>query len=234
VAPTRPWIGQQAHHPVAEIDRLFEVVGDEEHRGPCGGDDGEHLVLQRLARHGVERSERLVHEQHLRLLGEAAGDLQALLHAPRHLGRVFVGVVGQAHLGEERRDAVRPLALRHARGFERKGHVAGGRPPGQERAAVILEHDGDIPARPRHGLAVEDRAAARDRHEAGGGAQRRGLAAARGTDDAQELAPRDLDAHILQDRLAAEHHGDALEVDERGGFRGLGLRGQSAPPVPCS
>ena len=39
---------------------------------------------------GVERGERLVHQQHLRLVGQHAGDLDALLHAAGELGRMLV------------------------------------------------------------------------------------------------------------------------------------------------
>jgi hypothetical protein len=42
-------------------------------------------VLQILPRHGVERAERLVHQQDARLLRKAARDLQPLLHSARHL-----------------------------------------------------------------------------------------------------------------------------------------------------
>ena len=85
-------MGLKADHPVAEIDRLLEIVGDEEDRRLRRARDFEHLVLQALARHRVERAERLVHHQRVGLLREAAGDLQPLLHAARHLRRVLLRV----------------------------------------------------------------------------------------------------------------------------------------------
>src|SRR5436190_6814030 len=51
---------QQPDDAVAEIDRLFEVVGDEQHRGAAGADQRQNFILQALPGHGVERAERLI------------------------------------------------------------------------------------------------------------------------------------------------------------------------------
>ena len=66
-------------------------------------------VLQVRARLRVDRRERLVHQQDLRLVGERAGDRDALLHAARELPRVAVAEVRQA----DRRRA--PRRARRAR-----------------------------------------------------------------------------------------------------------------------
>ena len=55
----------------------------------------EQLLLQPLAGLRVEGTERLVHEQHLGLVGQAARDRDALLHAAGQLVRVAVGELGQ-------------------------------------------------------------------------------------------------------------------------------------------
>ena len=96
---------QQADDAIAEIDRLFEIVGDEDHGGVAGAHQRQHLVLQALPRHRIERAERLVHQQRLRLLRQAARDLQALLHAARHLRRIFFGMIGQADFVQQFVDA---------------------------------------------------------------------------------------------------------------------------------
>ena len=75
--------GRHHEHPVAEQDRLLEAVGDEQHGAPVGLPQLEQLVLQDLAHLGVERGERLVHQQDLGLDGERPGDGDALLHAAR-------------------------------------------------------------------------------------------------------------------------------------------------------
>ena len=76
-----------------------------------------NLVLQALPRHRVERAERLVHQQRLGLLREAARELQALLHAARHLHRIFLGMIGQADLFQQFLDARRALRRSAARGL---------------------------------------------------------------------------------------------------------------------
>ena len=67
---------------VTELDRLVDVVRDE--------DDGlaefllkpEELLLQLGPHHRVDRAERLVHEHHRRVCGQGTGDSDALLLAP--------------------------------------------------------------------------------------------------------------------------------------------------------
>ena len=80
---------------------------------PVGRHSSLHLVLQVLPGQGVDRAERLVHQHHVGIVGEHAGDLAALLHAARQL-------VGRA-LGERRpgrrgraRPRPRPAARRSA------------------------------------------------------------------------------------------------------------------------
>ena len=48
------------------------------------------LVVQQVARHRVERAERLVHQQHVGVLRERAGERDALAHAARELVRALV------------------------------------------------------------------------------------------------------------------------------------------------
>ena len=103
----RPGLASSAIDAVAEVEGLVQIVGDEQHRRPPLGDDAQHLVLQGLARHGVERAKRLVHQQHRGVLRQAAGDLQPLLHAAGKLDRIFVGMVGKAGLGKQGGDALR-------------------------------------------------------------------------------------------------------------------------------
>ena len=195
---------QQADDAVAEIDRFVEVVGHEDHGGAAGRHQRQHLVLQSLPRHRVQRAERLVHQKRLRLLRQAAGDLQALLHAAGHFGRVFAGVAGQADGAQQFLDAGRALGRRHAAGFQRQRDVARRGAPRQQRLAVILEHDRDLAARLAHRLAVEIHLAAGRLVEPCRQPQRRGLAAAGGADDAEEFAGPDAEAEILDDGLAAE------------------------------
>ena len=80
----------QDRDPVAHLDRLVDVVGDEDDRLAQLGLQAQELVLQALAVDRVDRAERLVHEHHRRVDGERAGDADALALAAGELRRVAV------------------------------------------------------------------------------------------------------------------------------------------------
>ena len=77
------------------------------------------LLLQRLAGQRVERAERLVEEEHLRLGRKRARNRDALPHAARQLARPPVDGVAEADLAER----VARLA-RAARSRVRSGNAA--------------------------------------------------------------------------------------------------------------
>ena len=84
--------GARAHHDDArrEEDRLGDRVRDEDDRRGELLPDREQLQVQALARHLVERAERLVHQEQRRLERERARDRDALLHAAGELPGVVV------------------------------------------------------------------------------------------------------------------------------------------------
>ena len=84
------------HHAIRQQHRLVDVVGDHHHRVAEPRMDLHDAVLQMGAGQRVERAERLVHQQHLGLHGERAGDADALLHAAGDLVRALV--LGLRHL----------------------------------------------------------------------------------------------------------------------------------------
>jgi len=66
---------------IGQRERLDDVMRDE-HDSHLGlGNDLVQQLLHAPARYGVEGAERLVHERDLRLIGEHAGDGNALLHS---------------------------------------------------------------------------------------------------------------------------------------------------------
>ena len=95
--------GRAAHdqHPVGEEHRFENAVGDEEHRLAVGDPDALQLEVHALARQRVERAERLVHQQHARIVNEAPGDADALLHAAGQLGRIFASRSREPDQGEQ-------------------------------------------------------------------------------------------------------------------------------------
>ena len=184
-------MGPEPDHPVAEIDRLLEIVCDEKDGHARAARDFEHLVLQGLAGHRVERPEWLVHHHRRRLLRKAACDLQPLLHPTRHLRRVLVGEGAEPNSPEERRDPVAALIARRSHGFERKRDVARGGAPGQQRPGIVLEDDRDVAARAFDTCAGEVDLAARRPDQAGGDPEGGRLAAAGWTHNAHDLAALD-------------------------------------------
>src|SRR5260221_6478669 len=93
--------GRHQHDAVGEQDRFVDVVGDHEHRLVGRGADLQQLVLDHAARQRVERTERLVEEQHLRLDGESTGDADALLHAAPEPRGLLVLRAGEADQVDE-------------------------------------------------------------------------------------------------------------------------------------
>ena len=78
---------EEQHRPVGEADGLAHVVRDEDDGQSELGVDALDLVVHRVAGHGVEGRERLVHQDDLGLLGEHAGQLGALAHTAGQLVR---------------------------------------------------------------------------------------------------------------------------------------------------
>jgi hypothetical protein len=108
--------------------------------------DLQQLVLQPGAGQRVQRAEGLVHQQHLGLHRQRAGDAHALLHAAADLVRALVRR-GQAHQVQRGQRAL--LQLRLALGgaehpLHRQVDVVQAAQPGQQR--VVLEHHAAVGA----------------------------------------------------------------------------------------
>ena len=89
--------GAEDGYAVAEPYGLVDVVRDEDDGLVQLPLEAQEFVLELGADHGVDRAERLVHEQHRRVRGERAGHADALLLAAGELVRVaLAGVGGEA------------------------------------------------------------------------------------------------------------------------------------------
>ena len=134
---------------VAEASRLPDVVGDEEHVELRLPPDPLQLVVHQVAGHGVEGAERLVHEQHVGLLGQRPGQGHPLAHAT---GQLVGLLVDEAARGAPARAARPPgvlrSAARHAAQPQGQLDVLAHGQPREERG--LLEHQGGLPL--RHGL----------------------------------------------------------------------------------
>ena len=128
--------------PVAEAERLGEVVRDEDHRLARLLLEPADLVLHVAADERVERAERLVVEHHLRVDRERARDADALLHPARELvGELVRGVLEPDELQHLARPRL-ALRLRHALHLEPERDVVDHAPVGEQ--AEVLEHHRDL------------------------------------------------------------------------------------------
>src|SRR5690348_6042714 len=190
--------GRGAHDDdaVGQIDRLVDIVGDEEDGFAVALPDAQQLRAHHLPDLRIERAERLVHQQDLGLDAERAGDADTLAHSARELMRKMPLEGAQAHhLEMTARDFLARLR-RKAFQLEAELDVLQDRAPGQERE--ILEDERAVPAGRGDLASIEaDRAGARpqqrrDQH------QERALAAAGGADDGHELAVADREVDIVE------------------------------------
>ena len=170
---------RQQHDPVGEAGGLAHVVGDEHDAEVPVGPQPLELVVEQVAGHGVEGAEGLVHEEDVGLLGEGPGDGDPLAHAAGQLVGPLVAEPVEVDGVQELLGLPGPLALRGTPAqLEGELDVAADREPREQRR--LLEHQGDPAA------AVDG--ARRRGVEAGDEVEQRALAAARGADEAHELA----------------------------------------------
>ena len=180
------------HHDDAlgEEDRLGDRVGDEHDRGARLGADPDQLGLHALARHLVQRAERLVHEQQRRPARERAGDRHALLHAARELAGAVGGEVREADELQQLERLPRAAPPCPARAAPAAARRCPG--PCATPAARLLEGDAVVLVEARlPGRLAVDRDRARGRlDEVGDDPQQRRLAAARRARSARRTRPR--------------------------------------------
>ncbi len=97
---------------------------------------------QLLANLCVERTERLVEQQHARLVRECARERDALLLAARQLARQAMVVAFERNELEQLRAPAAPLFAAHAAGTQRELDVVGHGHVAKQR--VVLEHEADF------------------------------------------------------------------------------------------
>ena len=159
--------------------------------------EGLELELHLLAELQVECAERLVEEQHRRMVDERPGERDALLLAARHLPRPASLVARQAdHRRAPRRRGASSSALPTLRLAQAVPDVPGDVHVGEE--GVVLEDGVDVALVGRDAgdrLAGEEDLALGRLFEARDHPERRRLAAARRSEEAVERAPGDAQGH---------------------------------------
>ena len=125
--------------PVAEAERLGQVVRDEDHRLARLDLEPADLVLHVAPDQRVEGAERLVVEHHGRVRREGARDADALLHAARELvGELVLDVLEPDELEQLTRPED-PLLLGHAADLETERDVVD-HAPVREETEVLEDH----------------------------------------------------------------------------------------------
>src|SRR5882724_2113586 len=211
--------GSRRHHRDAgrQEERLVQAVSDEDDGLAGAAPDVEKPLTHQQTRLLVERAERLVHQQNLRVDRQRASDRHALLHPARQLARVLLGEPGEAEGAEKLGGNATAARRRDALQLEPELDVLEGGAP-REKAGV-LEHGRDAPRiRPPHRLAVDQEAPNVGRHEAAEHAEERRLAAPGGPDQRAELGfadgQRDVAERFDRARGGEVLLGDALDGDQ--------------------
>jgi len=151
----------RGHHvdAVGQENRFLDVVGDEQHRDaellPDIGQD----LLHHHAGLGIERAERLVHQQHLRARRQRADDADALLHAARKLVGIMVLEREQPGEIEQRARGAAALYLSTPAIFRPNSTFL--RTDSHGNTRILLEHHAAVGAGPGDRLAVQRRIAVR-------------------------------------------------------------------------
>ena len=224
----------QDRDPVAHLDRLVDVVGDEQDRLAHLGLEAQELVLELLAVDRVDGPERLVHQHHTGVGGERARHPDALLLAARELRRVAVAKrrvdPHQAHqLLDPSVDAGSIPTAQPRNG----GDVVGDRAVGEQ--PDLLDHVADLAPQLggralAHGGVADEDVALGDLDHAVDHPHRGRLAASRRTDEDADVAARHLEVELSQGRLLGARV--ALRRPPEGDRGGLHrpVRGCLGPP----
>src|SRR5690348_6160274 len=205
--------------PVAQRDRLLEVVRHEDDRGGARPPQRQQLVLHQVARLYVEGAERLVHQQNARPVDQALGQGHALAHAARELVRIPIVKTGEADAGNPFARTLASVARRGAAVARPGGHVLQHRLPREDRVRLKDEPDAVDDAGDR--LAVDLDFALARRLQARDQGQRRRLTAPGRADDGAELAGLDREVQVAQGGVHAagggqEALGHVAQLDRRG------------------
>src|SRR5882762_9079729 len=218
-------------HLVTELQGLIQIVADKQNRFFDTLLEREQFVLQLAADQGIERRERLVHEQDVRIGGHGARQSHALLHAPGELAAVALTPLRQADQLELLVDDTTALVGGVTAQLQAQADVVAHRPPRQQ--PELLKYHGnaqpaDAPQRGRiaghsdvdDGIAVAHQyLAARDEVQAIGRAQQRRLPRSR-----QSHENRDCAALDAQGGARHAHHHAGLVGDLGAGAAGIQRR----------
>src|SRR5215208_6289139 len=181
---------------VREAERLFEIVRHQEHADPLALDQRVDVLDDAGAHDGVERGERLVHQDEPRLHRQHLGERDALALAAAQAARVAIAEPGEPEPLQPPVRLSERLAALDTGKAEAERDIVARRLPRQQ--GVILKQYAELRAR-HAGL---DRPGKR-RLQADHSTEQARLARARRADQADEAAFLDVEIDALEDRLLA-------------------------------
>src|SRR6266850_5590280 len=162
-------------YPVTQNNCLVNRVSNKDHRFTFAIVELKQFLLQHLAGLGIHRSERLVHQENLRVNRQGARQAHALLHAATELIRIMVFEAGKP----DQVDVVLhffgdPLPW-EAGDPESEGDIVHNGLPGQQ--SEMLEDDGDALTRRANRLTIDQDFSRARRQQPADAAEQRCLAA---------------------------------------------------------
>ena len=210
--------GRHDDDAVGERDRLFEIVGDEQHRLAVGVPQFEQQIAHDLPGLRIERPERLVHQQDLGIADQHLRETDALALAARQHVRIAIAEAAETDRGEPALRALQRLVARRALDLEPDRDIVDRGLPGKQR--IGLEQIAGLPVEAGE-RAVENPHRSRYRpQQAGRDIEQRRFSAAGRADNGDELAVRDRSVGLLDRGIDAaigqpKRHRRVVQRDRR-------------------
>src|ERR1700738_4909666 len=177
--------GTHHDHPIGEVDRLLDIVRDEDHCLLRARDDAVKVLLNFPACVLIERGERLVGEQDIRAVRERANDRDPVTHAAGKLVRIVIAEFRQPYHGEKVFGAGAGNGKIFAAHLRSEHQIVPDREPGKE--IWVLEDDAATRIRLRDRDAAFTAPAGTRLLKSGDDVQQRGLSASGWTNQKRDL-----------------------------------------------
>ena len=192
-------IAAEHQDPVAHQHRLLDVVGDQndalDGHAPFGPQVQE-IGAQSLRSQHVERGERLVHEQDIRVHDQRTREAHPLAHAAGQFARIGGLETVQPDQIDGGQGALADFGSRHVLRFQPQSDVLEHREPGEQCEA--LEDHGDPARRSRNGLPEIAQVPGARLRQPRDQAQQSRFSRTRAAEQTDDLALAKLQIHALQ------------------------------------
>ena len=188
-------------------------MGHEQHRLLGFLPDAQQFRLHDVAGLGIERGERLIHQQHVGIGRECARQPDPLFHAARKLVGIMLLEAYKPHHFDKILADRASFGLAHALELETQLDIVGDRSPRQQ--AELLEHHRAVGAGSGNRPTIDHPGPGVGRYQSEQHIQERAFAAARRTHDGHELALLHIDVEVAERRhrfavLRAERQIDVI------------------------